>query len=277
MATKISKYVLNKIPVHALDYIREVMYIVIDDKLTEVKLKRMRWDIDKSNPEEPYAKETIILATPDGNELNIIPEEHKFYESPSAFEKGMTIVPFVHKTLGACVVDGHCIDATFYICDGKNIKEYTPIEEVEYIIEEREEKGYSETTMYPPLPETMYSSREEAFKYNDYEVHNLDGTVTVKHGYARGMRYNEEQQKLVDEFLALNERMNEHGLRLCYDLTCYGLSIVPYNGFVAFKDMFGVNLAEDEISDRDIWKFIVSVPHVFDLSESDEFVFKKEK
>lgn len=62
----------------------------------------------------------------------------------------------------------------------------------------------------------VYKTREEALAWNDIKV-SENGTETIKEGILKALSLTDEQKALVDEFMAMKEKLNENNIQIIYD------------------------------------------------------------
>ena len=157
----------------------------------------------------------------------------------------------------------------------KYVKKFSPI-----IYDDKEKNSFEF--------EGLYKSREEVFAWNDIKV-SENGKEYVKEGILKALSLTDEQKALVDEFVAMKEKLNKNGITISYDNEYDTLSFVNTNKYklvsayiqeeVKLQDNEGIEEYEEvsellEESVRDIY-CIPALYNVFKGFDDHFFVRKK--
>ena len=99
----------------------------------------------------------------------------------------------------------------------KCVKKFSPI-----IYDDKEKNSFEF--------EGLYKSREEVFAWNDIKV-SENGKEYVKEGILKALSLTDEQKALVDEFVAMKEKLKKNGITTFYDPDFESLSFVNTNKY----------------------------------------------
>lgn len=91
----------------------------------------------------------------------------------------------------------------------------------------------------------VYKTREEALAWHDIKV-SENGTETIKEGILKALSLTEEQKALVEEFVAMKEKLNENNIKIIYDNDECAMSFVNTS-----KYDLDCAYSKEEIQDKD--------------------------
>ena len=131
----------------------------------------------------------------------------------------------------------------------------------------------------------VYKTREEALAWNDIKV-SENGTETIKEGILKALSLTDEQKALVEEFVAMKEKLNQNGVTILYDNEDCSLSFVntsKYDLVSAYnkEEICSINKEEYEEVSYNLYEGVTNIcckPALYDVYEGCDnnfFVRKK--
>lgn len=130
----------------------------------------------------------------------------------------------------------------------------------------------------------LYKTREEAFAWNDIKI-SENGITTIKEGVLKALSLTDEQKALVDEFVAMKEKLNKNGVTILYNNDDCSMSFVNTSKYdlectYDKNDIIGDSEQYEEVSHL-LYKDVTNIcckPALYDVYEGcDNNFFVKKK
>lgn len=202
-------------------------YVMVDNILTLCDVKFH--SIDTHSGDITY----LVTVKGDKEETKLMTNIHVF-ASVDNYKKGLEygetfeLVRFVKNVINLLDIPATiCVDkdnAELFLLsykyengEVKCVKKFSPI-----IYDDKEKNSFEF--------EGLYKSREEVFAWNDIKV-SENGKEYVKEGILKALSLTDDQKALVDEFLAMKEKLKENGITTFYDPDFESLSFVNTNKY----------------------------------------------
>lgn len=187
-------------------------YVMINETLTLCNVK-----FHSINTE---SGEITYLVTPTGDNKGQLMTNIHVFESVDNFKKGIaygktiSLIPFVRYLINIFGIPAEVFTSSnsdIYFLNSykfengnvEQVKNYFPT------IYGTKEENLQEF-------EGLYKTREEAFAWNDIKV-SENGTETIKEGILKALSLTDEQKALVEEFMAMKNKLNENNIQIIYD------------------------------------------------------------
>lgn len=188
-------------------------YVMVDNILTLCDVKFH--SIDTHSGDITY----LVTVKGDKEETKLMTNVHVF-ASVDNYKKGLEygetfeLVRFVKNVINLLDIPATiCVDkdnAELFLLsykyengEVKCVKKFSPI-----IYDDKEKNSFEF--------EGLYKSREEVFAWNDIKV-SENGKEYVKEGILKALSLTDEQKALVDEFMAMKQKLTDNNISVVYD------------------------------------------------------------
>lgn len=131
----------------------------------------------------------------------------------------------------------------------------------------------------------VYKTREEALAWHDIKV-SENGTETIKEGILKALSLTDEQKALVEEFVAMKEKLNENNITIMYDNDDCSLSFVNTSKYDLVSAYNKEEICSEHKEDYEVVSYLLyegltnicSKPALYDIYEGcDNSFFTKKK
>lgn len=177
-----------------------------------------------------FTKETVVYeCLLGGVETAISDNNLQVYQTESHFERGQvckasSLSDFYSLFSRAYGVEAHSVDdapMAWVFKDGQ--AEFIPIPEMTFTMHFTD---FCVSSVTSDVDMKFYCSREQVYKYNDYQVKEDNGDVVLHRSMATLLALNDEQQKLVDDLRENIKKLVGSGARLFFDQEDWHLKVV---------------------------------------------------
>lgn len=177
-----------------------------------------------------FTKETVVYECLLGGVDTIISDNNlQVYQTESHFERGRACEPsslsnFHYLFYRVYGNEAHYVDdvpMAWVFKDGQ--AEFIPIPEMTFTIHLTDSHVSSVAS---DVDMEFYHSREQVYKYNDYQVKEDNGDVVLHKSMATLLALNDEQKKLVDDLRENIKKLVNSGARLFFDQDDWHLRVV---------------------------------------------------
>ena len=202
-------------------------YVMVDNILTLCDVKFHSIDTHSGDI-------TYLVTIKGDKEVSKLMTNIHVFESVDKFKEGLeygenfNLITFVKKVINfldipatLCVDNDNCdIYLVSYKFEDGEVKRVEMSSPIIYADKEKNSKKF----------EGLYKTREEVFAWNDIKV-SENGKEYVKEGILKALSLTDDQKALVDEFLAMKEKLKENGITTFYDPDFESLSFVNTNKY----------------------------------------------
>lgn len=202
-------------------------YVMVDNILTLCDVKFHSIDTHRGDI-------TYLVTIKGDKEVSKLMTNIHVFESVDNYKKGLEygetfeLVRFVKNVINLLDIPATiCVDkdnAELFLLsykyengEVKCVKKFSPI-----IYDDKEKNSFEF--------EGLYKSREEVFAWNDIKV-SENGKEYVKEGILKALSLTDEQKALVDEFMAMKQKLTDNNISVVYDNDYEALNFINTSNY----------------------------------------------
>lgn len=202
-------------------------YVMVDNILTLCDVKFHSIDTHSGDI-------TYLVTIKGDKEVSKLMTNIHVFESVDKFKEGLeygenfNLITFVKKVINfldipatLCVDNDNCdIYLVSYKFEDGEVKRVEMSSPIIYADKEKNSKKF----------EGLYKTREEVFAWNDIKV-SENGKEYVKEGILKALSLTDDQKALVDEFLAMKQKLTDNNISVVYDNDYEALNFINTSNY----------------------------------------------